>query len=62
MFSNKEKILTMMGFNCKGINKKNVVCTYLTIKEQKEFAEYWKEEIEPLLDKKIDELKEKRCK
>lgn len=60
--SNKEKTLTMMGINCKGINKRNVFCTYLTIEEQKKFVEYWKEEIVPLLDKKIDELKEKRSK
>ena len=40
MVSNKEKTLTMMGINCKGINIRNVFCTYLTIKEQKEFVEY----------------------
>ena len=69
--SNKEKTLTMMGINCKGINKKEFVEYWKKefepllekkIKEQEEFVEYWKEEIEPLLDKKINELKEKRCK
>ena len=56
--SNIEETLTMIGYNCKGLSVRKVTCTYLTAKNQEEFKKYWEKEIEPLLDKKIDELKE----
>ena len=55
--SKKEQNLTMIGYNCKGLSKRYITCTYLTAKKQEKFIKYWHKEIEPLLNKKIDELK-----
>lgn len=54
----QETYLLMVGLKANAFNKQVLAtATHLTKEEQKEFIEFYKQEISPLIDKKIDELK-----
>lgn len=62
--SDKDLSLLFVGYKCKGKVKSKFPCyysaLYLTDEQQEDFIKWWHENIEPKIDKKIKELKERR--
>ncbi len=60
----KDKSLLFVGYKCKGNVKSNYRCcvdaVYLTDKHQDKFISWYREKIQPELDKKYKELKESK--